>query len=122
KRCFVLHAQTPTSAKQDPGAIKNATVLGLPRLEVGDREQVAVVAVGLNALVDHAGGADEARGLDRNNVVTVLANDPIDRRVEMNADVLADRQRIPHPNKAAVIITTDLLTTQAGNVGKRQQQ
>ena len=100
----------PAGAEQHPGAVGEPAVVGLPRLEVGDRQQVARCRPrSRRSCRSRTPARSGWLGPDRADVGAVLAGDPVDRRVEMRADVLADRQRVPGPGRAAVVVAADLL-------------
>ena len=54
-------------------------------------------------------GATSLRRGDAGDVLAVAAGDPVDRRVEVGADVLADGQRRPRPGGAEVVVAADVL-------------
>jgi hypothetical protein len=89
------------SSSQPPSG--SGAVLGLERAHVVDRQQVVRVRGGLGRLVDHDRRADEPRRRHAREVLTVLARDPVDRRVEVRADVLADLEPAPRPRRPAVV-------------------
>jgi hypothetical protein len=55
---------------------------------VVDGEAEVWVSGGFGGPVDHDRRRDEARWRDGGDIVAVLAADPVDRRVEVRADVL----------------------------------
>ena len=80
-------------------AARDAPVFRLPRLETIDRQQEIRIAHHVVTDVDDARRSDK---LPRGNGVArvvrqVLARDPVDRRVEVRAGVLAETQRVPVP-------------------------
>ncbi len=77
-------------------------------------EQEIVVLGGRGGAVDDDGGADEALGVDRVDGVVghVLAADPVRRRVEMCAGVLAHRDVAPVPGGAFLVVAADHLAAE----------
>ena len=89
-------ALAPVGAQQHPGARRNAAVLTLPRQDALGCQQEVGVRRRLARHVDHAGRADEAAGGNRvaGVVGQILAGDPVHRRVEVRAGVLAQRRSV----------------------------
>jgi hypothetical protein len=86
-------------------------------------QEVGVLRGGL-AAVDHAGGADKAGDRDRVGGVggQVFAGDPVHRRVEVGAGVLAQADGVPVPGGAFVVVVGDFLHGDAGRGGEDRRQ
>ena len=120
---LVVGARLPAGAQQHPGAVGNAAVLGLPRLEVGDGQQVAVAAASVSAVfsITHAGPTSVSGSIEPMSSPSL----PVTQWIGASTwvpDVLADRQRVPGPGRAAVVVLADLLAAEAGGVGERRRQ
>jgi hypothetical protein len=118
KGILVVRAGVPTRAQQDPSTVRDAPVLGLEGLEVGHGEEVVGIGLRFGGLVDDDRRTHEARRGCRSDILAVATGDPVDRRVEVGADVLADLQDIPGPGGTAGVIAAELATGQAGGVGE----
>src|ERR1700742_1482115 len=122
ERGLVLGARFPTGAEEDPAAGGDLAVLGLEGVEVRGGQQVAVVGLDLGGLVDDDGGADQLRRRDRGDVDAVFAGDPMDRRVEVGAGVLAELEDAPGPGGAKVVVVAELLAREVRRVRERVRQ
>src|SRR5262249_54440415 len=78
-------------------------MLALPGLDPGDGQQEVLILGGFARAIDDAGAGDEIARLDRVDGIVgpVAAGDPMDRRVEMGAGVLAAAEIVPVPFAAA---------------------
>jgi hypothetical protein len=96
----------------------------LPRFDVRRLEYEAFVGGCLLRAVDYAGGRDEALCRDRVRVAVgvVLARDPMRRRVEMRPGVLAARNVVPVPSRAALVEVRDLLDAERGRRRELRRQ
>ena len=118
----VAGARVPAGAQQQPAAVGQRAVLGLEGADVVEREQVVGVLGGLGGLVDHHGRADQPGGRDARHVLAVAAGDPVDRRVEVRADVLADLQHVPRPGRPGVVVAAERPPAEPGRVGERLRE
>ena len=104
----------PVGAHQHPGARRDAAVLGFPGFHERHGEKEIRVRRRLPRAVDHAGGRHEV--LDGNRVGGVVrqvaARDPVDRRIEVRAGVLAAGEVVPVPARPALVVARDLLDTE----------
>src|SRR3712207_1135965 len=55
-------------------------------------------------------------------VVLLPPGDPMDRRVEVRADMLARFEPVPVPGRAALIVAADLMELPPGRVGQRRRE
>ena len=98
KRGRILPA-APPGAQEHPRPARDAPVRRLPRLHVRRHQQEVRIVLDLAGHVDDARRADEAAG--GNGVAGTLgqiaARNPVDRRVEVRADVLAGQLVRPLP-------------------------
>ena len=85
------------------------------------RQEVGVRG-GLGRLVDHDRRPDQPLRRHGGDVLAVLAADPVDRRVEVRADVLADLEPVPRPRRPAVVVAADLVPRQARRVRERRRE
>ena len=107
--CCVVRG-VPAGAHQQPAAVRQRAVLGLPGPDVVDLDE----EVGVRR---HLGGEVEHRGRRRSAAVTgtdetsspSLPGHPVVRRVEVGAGVLAGAEVVPVPSRAAVVVAADLL-------------
>ena len=95
--------------------------VGLPRPDALGREQEVLVLLHVRRHIDHARRPDEASGRDRvaGVVGQVLAGDPVHRRVEVRARVLAHAERVPVPRRALVVEARDHFDRHAGRRRRR---
>ena len=89
-------------------------MLGLELADVVDREAEVGVLRGLGRLVDHHGRPDQPLRRHGGDVLAVATADPVDRRVEVRADVLADLEPVPRPGRAAVVVLADDVPREPG--------
>ena len=70
------------------------------------RQQKIRIRLDLARDVDHARRSDEAARRDRvaGVVRQILARDPVNRRVEVRAGVLAELERVPVPRRPLVVV------------------
>ena len=61
----LVRPRVPARAQQQPAALRQRAVLGLPRAQVVDRQHVVGVGLRLGHAVDHDGRPDEVRGAGR---------------------------------------------------------
>src|ERR687895_2643304 len=95
------------------------------RLECPDvvhLEEVVGVRAGLSRPVDHDRRPDQVPGRNLVHVVLVLARDPVDRRVEVRADVLAALEPVPVPGRSPLVVPTELVQSEPGRVRERRRQ
>ena len=87
-------------------------------------EQEIGIGRDLLRAVDHAGGCDEELRRDcvGMSVRQLAAGDPVRRRVEMRAGMLAAGDVVPVPGRAALVVARDLLDPERlrGGQGRRQ--
>ena len=106
---FTVVALVPVGAHQHPGVGRDVAVRLLPGLHAVDGEQKIVVLRGFGRAIDDTGRPDEILG--RNGVGgvvrMVLAADPVHRRVEMRAGMLAELQPIPRPERPVLVVMRD---------------
>ena len=110
-----IGAPAPAGAQQHPRAGRNAAVLRFPLLDAGRRQQEVRILGDLALDVDHARRSGEARHRDgvARVVRQVLARNPVNRRVEVRAGVLAEAQRVPVPRRSLVVVARDDLNRHA---------
>ena len=113
-------SQPERNRTHEPGWIAPCCVL--PRLEVGDGQQVAGVLGALGRLVDDDRRPDEPARLDRGDVLAVLAADPVDRGVEVGPGVLADLQHVPRPGGTGVVVAAEAPPRELRRVRERLGQ
>ena len=122
ERRGVLRALAPARPEQHPRAVRDAAVLGLEGLEVADGEQVAGVGRDLGGAVHHHRGADQPRGRRGGDVLAVAAGDPVHRRVEVRAGVLAELEHVPRPGGTGVVVAAEPSARQRWRVRERLGQ
>ena len=87
-----------------------------------DLQQEVGVLRALGALVDHHRRRDELPRRHLGDVEPVRAGDPVHRRVEVRADVLAGGDVVPVPGGTALVVAADLVQREALGVGERRRQ
>src|SRR6266536_331069 len=105
---LVLGPLVPAGSVQQPAALGKRSVLGFPGAHVVDGQEVVGVLRALGALVDDHGRPDHPLQRQCGDVVLVLAGDPVDRRVEVGADVLPALEPAPVPGRTGVVVVADL--------------
>src|SRR5437764_2586216 len=124
ERRLVVRAAVPAGAEQEPAAGWQRTVLLLPILDVLYLEEEVRVAGALGAFVDDSRRTDQLTWRHLRHVRPIATRDPVDRRVEVGADVLAGGEIVPVPGRPAFVEVADLLQGEALGVreGWRQLQ
>ncbi len=102
----------------------NAPVTSLPAPDEVDRQQEVGVRRGFARAVEHAGGADQLLHRDRVGRVVrqVAPGDPVDRRVEMRAGVLAAGEVVPVPGRAALVVARHLVDAERPRLPEFRRQ
>ena len=119
---LVVGAGVPTSAVEQPTAGRQRSVLLLPTLDVLDLEQEVGVGGRCRGEIEHHRRRDQPTGRDRRHIVEVLPRDPVLRRVEVRAGVLAAAEVVPVPGRSALVVATDLLQREAGGLAELGRQ
>ena len=120
-RLLVRGARVPAGAQKQPAALGQCAVLGLEGADVVEGEQVVGVLGGLGGLVDHGRRPDQPGRGQARHVLAVAAGDPVDRRVEVGADVLPDLEHVPR-KRAPHVVAADRPPAQARRVGERLRE
>ena len=117
-------AREPAGAHHHPFALVDRAVLFLPRLHAVGGEQEVLVGGGLLAAVDDVDRGDQLLHRQRvgRAVGEILAGDPVMRRVEMRAGMLAELQPVPRPVGAVGVVVGDRVDLDRRRVleGRRQ--
>src|SRR5262249_10582424 len=113
ERVLVVRARVPSGAVQQPAALGQRAVLALPGADVLDVQQEVRVLAGLRGEVQHRGRTDQPPRRYGCDVVAALAADPVTRRVEVRARVLAGPEVVPVPGRPAFVVVADLLELEA---------
>src|ERR1051326_729137 len=101
----------PVGAHQNPGFRRDASVLPFPTLDPVHSEKEVGILLRFVTAIQNRRRADEALGRDAVGGVLrqVLARDPVDRRVEVRAGVLAAGEVVPIPGGPALVVARHLL-------------
>jgi hypothetical protein len=118
----VVPAGGPAGAQEHPAVLGEATVLGLPPLEVLGLQQGVGVRLRLGGEVQDGGRPHEPRRLDPVHRPPVPAGDPVHGRVQVRAGVLAQRQVVPRPDGPGLVEGAHRGHGQAHRVGERLRQ
>lgn len=90
---FAAYAFAPASMNQHPRAGRDAPVLALPGFDMFNLQEKVLGSLDFGGDIDHTGGPDKSG--DGNGVggviAQVFAGNPVHRRIEMRARVLADQ-------------------------------
>src|SRR5262249_61141700 len=97
-------------------------MLALPLLDVIDLQQEVRIGCGFGTEVEHYCGSDQVTGRNLCHIETVAPSDPVNRCVEMRADVLAGGDVVPIPDWPAVVIPAYLLQRDRNRVAERLKQ
>ena len=106
---FASLAVAPASADQDPCAGGNAAVFLFPGFDTVNGEQEVGGLLDIGGNVDNAGRADKFSWRDSIGGVVgqVFAGDPVDGGIEVGAGMLAQRDDVPVPRRATIIVVGD---------------
>ncbi len=119
ERLGVVGARVPAGAQEEPAALRERPVLRLERTQLVGRDDVVRVGLRLGDTVEDDRGPDEVGRRHAREICLVAAADPVDRRVEMRADVLPDLEPAPLPHRPGVVVVGDVVHFQAGRVRER---
>src|SRR5262249_25989541 len=99
-------AVRPIRADQYPGVLRNTAEALFPRLHRFARNQEVGIVLGLPRDIDDARWPDEAvdRNVVRSIIRMVLAGNPVNRRIEVRAGVLAASDIVPVPGRTAGVV------------------
>ena len=101
-----IRAFRPIGPHQDPRAGGNTAVLFFPGGDMAEGEKEIGVGARFGAAVDHAGRSNKM--LDRQHIKRIVravaAGNPVDRRVEMRAGVLAEAHIVPVLSRPAIVV------------------
>src|SRR4051794_5534054 len=117
---FIAATLRPSAAQKYPRPRRDLSVLVLPIFHRLWGEQKIRIRFHLRSYINHAGGANELVNWDPVDAVVgqVLAAHPVDGRVEMRAGMLAGRECVPVPGRAALVITGQFVQFKSGSVGE----
>ena len=115
---FVMGSLVPVGAHHHPLARIDLSVLRLPSLDVFGSEQKVWVFGRLPGAVDHVDRRNEALDVERVGVAVleVLARNPVMRRVEVGAGMLAQHHPVPGEERPVGIVFADLVDFDLGRV------
>ena len=118
EQLLVVHPLVPVGAHDDPFAGPDVAVFPLPRLDaVGGQQEIRVFG-GLGGAVDDVDRRGEALDVERVGiaVLEILAREPVVRRVEMGAGMLAQLEPVPGEERPVGIVFADLVDLDLGGV------
>src|SRR3984885_9789698 len=106
---FAGVALVPVGAHQHPTTGRNVAMRLLPGFDAIDGEKEIRVLRGFGRAVDDTNRRDEILHRDRigRTILIVAAADPVDRRIEMRARVLAELEPVPLPERAILVVVRD---------------
>ena len=122
ERLLVVPVLVPAGAEEQPRVGGEGAVLFLPCHQVRDVDQEVRVRGGLGAEVQHHRRADQARGVQLRDVLALAPGDPVDRGVDVRADVLAGVDVVVLPERARLVVGGDLVEMEVDQVGERLGQ
>ena len=109
ERFGVLGAGVPARVQEQPASFGEWSVVVFEGAYIFAGEQVVRVSGGFDGTVDHDRGGDEVAGRHLRDVVAVAATDPVYRRVEVGARMLAELEPGPRPRRPALVVVADLV-------------
>ena len=114
----------PPCAQQQPRPARNAPMLRLPGRHMLRHQQEVLVLRHLRRHVNHARRSHEPAHWDRVAPVVgqVLAANPVHRRVEVRAGVLAHPDRVPIPSRPGAVVARDGLDRDARRRREHRRQ
>ena len=99
----------PAGPVQQPAAVGQRPVVGLPLHDVIGLQQEVRVGRRLRAEIQHDGRRDQAGHRYLGDILAVAAADPVHWRVEMGTGVLAGADVVPVPGRPALVVPADLV-------------
>ena len=102
-------ALVPVRAHQHPATGRDVAMGLLPGFDAVDGQEEIGILRAFGRAVDHADGRDEILHRDGvgRAVLVFAAADPVDRRIEMGAGMLAELEPIPFPERAILVVVRD---------------
>src|SRR6267143_1954961 len=99
-------------------------MLFFPFLDPFSRQKKIRIFGGFAAAIEHAGWSDEALGRNAVGRIVgqILARDPVDRRVEMRAGVLAAGKIVPVPCRPALVVARHFLDAERPSLAHLRRQ